>query len=287
MSKRTGISIAVLITTIGLMFWLFATPQVVDLAIPDSQQSISRGSYLVAAGGCTSCHEGTEHPDSLSGGLALESDFGTFFVPNITPDKTTGVGDWSGRDFLLALKHGRSSGGGFYFPAFPYLSYAGLTDQDVLDIAAYLLSLPAVEFVAPEHEVPVGLRRWMLAGWNKLAVIAQPEFAIETDPERARGAYLARHLGHCGECHTPRNSLGIPDLNREFTGAPLGDGKVDAIDAAALAEWTEEDFAYLLFLGVLPDGEFVGGEMEKVIEHNTSKLTNEDRQALAAFFTRH
>ena len=95
-----------------------------------------------------------------------------------------------------------------------------------------------------------------------------------------------RALGHCGECHTPRNWLGIPDLSREFAGAPLGDGEVEAIDAEALAQWTQEDLGYFLYLGVKPDGEFVGGEMEKVIEHNTSKLTLEDRRAIAAFLKR-
>ncbi len=270
----------------ALLFWLFAVPSAPDLAIPDSADSIDRGRYLVDAGGCVSCHEGTEHPQSLSGGLALESEFGTFYVPNITPDSATGIGTWSGRDFLLALKHGRGPQGGFYFPAFPYRSYSGMTDEDVLDVAAYLMTLPAVEFTAPAHEVPVWLWRWTLAGWNKLAGLSQPKLAQETDPVVARGAYLARHLGHCGECHTPRNALGIPDLNREYSGAPLGDGEVEAIDAEGLADWTEEDFTFFLFLGVKPDGEFVGGEMEKVIEHNTSKLTKEDQRALAAFFKR-
>lgn len=266
------------------MYWLFAVPSVADIDIPDSTGAIERGRYLAGAGGCISCHEGTEHPQSMSGGLALESDFGTFYVPNITPDDATGVGTWTGRDFLLALKHGRSPGGGFYFPAFPYLSYAGMTDADALDIAAYLMSLPALESTAPDHEVPFWLWRWTLAGWNKLA--AGSPLPEEADPVVARGAYLARHLGHCGECHTPRNSLGIPDLDREFAGAPLGDGEVEPIDSPALADWTKEDFTYFLFLGLKPDGEFVGGEMEKVVAHNTSKLTESDQQAMAGFFTR-
>ena len=154
------------------------------------------------------------------------------------------------------------------------------------DTAAYLMSLPAIEFTAPPHEVPTWLWRWTLAGWNKLAAFSRPELVAETDAKIARGAYIARHLGHCGECHTPRNSLGIADFNREFAGAQLGEDDVEAIDAEALAHWTEEDFAYFLFLGVKPDDEFVGGAMEMVIEHNTSKLTTNDQQALAAFFLR-
>ena len=140
-----------LILNIALLYWLFALPQVAIKAIPESEDSIMRGGYLVDAGGCVGCHEGIDHLSSLSGGLALESEFGTFYGPNITPDIATGVGAWTGQDFLLALKHGRSPGGGFYFPAFPYPSYSGMTDQDALDIAAFLMSLPAVKFTAPEH----------------------------------------------------------------------------------------------------------------------------------------
>ena len=286
-TRKVTATAAGLFAVTALIYWLFVEPTVSEIAIPDSQASIDRGRYLVDAGGCVSCHEGDSDPQSLSGGMALETEFGTFFVSNITPDPATGIGDWSGRDFLLALKHGRSPGGGFYFPAFPYRSYAGMTDQDALDLAAYLMSLPAVEFNVPSQDVPVWLHRWMLAGWNKLAAILQPRLVEHPDPTIARGAYLARHLGHCGECHTPRNSLGIPDLGREFAGASLGDDDVEAIDSQALEEWTEEDFTHFLFLGVKPDGEFVGGEMEKVVEHNTSRLTEDDQKAIAAFFKRH
>ena len=284
MSSKTIVAALVLIALVALSYWLFAVPAVGNPAVPTSKAAIERGEYLVAAGGCVSCHEGTEHPDSLSGGLALESEFGTFYVPNITPDVATGVGGWEGRDFLLALQHGRSPGGSFFYPAFPYFSYSGMTDEDVLDVAAYLMSLPAVEFDAPSSDVPFWLMRWTLAAWNKLAALETPRSVAGEDARVARGAYLARHLGHCGECHTPRNALGIPDLDREFAGAPFGDGKVEAIDAEALENWTEKDFVFLLLLGVKPDGEFVGGEMESVIAHNTSKLTDADRQALAAFF---
>ncbi|MGE0623606.1 MAG: cytochrome c [Pseudomonadales bacterium] len=283
---RAGIVLAVALAGALAWWWLYSQPAVPDVALPDSPAAIERGRYLVAAGGCVSCHEGTEHPGSLSGGMKLASDFGVFYAPNITPDAQTGIGGWTGADFLLALKHGRRPDGGFYFPAFPYPSYAGMTDEDALDIGAYLMSLPAVPFRAPEHELPGWLARWTIAGWNRLASLLNPTLPEERDPVVARGAYLARHLGHCGECHTPRNSLGIPDLSREFEGGTLPDGKVEAIDPEALADWSREAFALFLSLGLKPDGEFVGGEMEPVIEHNTSRLSNEDRQALAAFFVR-
>ena len=270
-------------------WWLFSEPDVSApdggaYELPDSAEAIERGRYLVAAGGCISCHEGTEHKGSLSGGLALESDFGTFYAPNITPDEATGIGGWTADDFLAALKHGRTPGGSFYYPAFPYTAYSGMTDEDVLDMAAYLLAQPAVVFEAPAHELPGWLGRWTIAGWNLMAGLLNPESPAASDPVIARGAYLARHLGHCGECHTPRNSLGILDMSREFGGGLLPDGKVEAIDSDALSGWSEDAFALFLTLGLKPDGDFVGGKMEPVIEHNTSRLTNEDRKAMVAFF---
>jgi mono/diheme cytochrome c family protein len=283
MSKAITVLVVLILV---VAYWLFSMPRIPDTAIPQASANVERGRYLVDAGGCVTCHLGTEHPDSLSGGLALESPFGTFHASNITPDPTTGIGGWTGVDFLAALKHGRSPDGGFYYPAFPYPYYAGMTDEDVLDIAAYLMTLPPVTFEPPEPEVPPWLKRWMLTGWNLLADITQPAPAAESDPIASRGAYLARNLGHCGECHTPRNALGIVDRSREFGGGRLGDKKVEPIDQESLADWTAQDLQFLMVLGVKPDGEFVGGKMEPVVEHNTSKLTDQDRQALAAFLKR-
>ncbi|MBV1905512.1 MAG: cytochrome c [Pseudomonadales bacterium] len=287
-SAVAGTIFAILFTT-AIMYWLFATPDIPETKIPDSLASIENGQYLVNAGGCVSCHQGISKPDSLSGGLALESPFGTFYVPNITPDKATGLGNWSGRDFLLALKYGRKPGGGFYYPAFPYTAYAGMLDQDVLDIAAYLKSLPTIQSARKIHETPFWLSQWMLAVWNKLAAWRLSQLPEIQDPGPdltivTRGSYLARHLGHCGECHTPRDILGIPIPTMEYAGATIAEYTVEAINANALKNWTEEDFTYFLYLGMKPNGEFVGGEMESVINHNTSQLTLEDQKAISAYF---
>jgi mono/diheme cytochrome c family protein len=126
-----------------------------------------------------------------------------------------------------------------------------------------------------------------VAGWNIMAEIAEPQAPVFEDAAVARGAYLARNLGHCGECHTPRNSLGIPDYSNEYAGAELGEEVIEPIDGEALSDWTLDNFDLFLLLGLKPSGEFVGGDMNDVIEHNTSKLTDADRAALAAYFTRH
>jgi mono/diheme cytochrome c family protein len=289
MAKKILWSVLGVLGVVGLVanFWLFATPSIdSSVTIPTDAESIARGEYLVGAGGCGSCHR-AENSDALSGGYAIDTDFGRFYTPNITPDVATGIGNWSGADFIAALKHGRTPTGSFYYPAFPYRAYAGLSDAEVLDMAAYLMSLDPVSSATPAPDVPAWLQRWMVAGWNKLADFAQPAAEQFDDELVARGAHLARNLAHCGECHTPRNGLGIPDYAREYAGAQLGDEVIEAIDAHALEEWTFENFDLFLVLGMTPEGEFVGGDMNEVIEHNTSQLSDEDRDALAAFFTRH
>ncbi len=287
-TKTKRIIVAALLFALLTALFLFLPPLVPgSLQLSDSPEAIARGAYLVTAGGCISCHRGEDDAESLTGGLALATEFGTFYAPNITPDNETGIGNWQARDFILALQHGRTANGSFYYPAFPYRSYAGLTDQDVLDIGSYLMSLEPVNNTVSEAETPMWLNRWAMAGWNLLADINENETELFDDELIARGAYLARNLGHCGECHTPRNSLGIPDSDREFAGATLGEEVIEAIDATALEEWTTNNFDLFLLIGLKPDGEFAGGDMNDVIEHNTSKISNEDRDALAAFFTRH
>lgn len=286
MSTRTGVLLVTAVAVVVVLYWLFGTPGVTDKSISSTEQSIQRGEYLLHAGGCISCHEG-QGATGLSGGMALVSDFGTFYAPNITPDVETGIGAWQSTDFLMALQHGRTPSGSFYFPAFPYRAYSGMTDQDVLDIAAYLLAQEPISHAVPEHEIPVWLSRWLMAGWNRLADFSGREPVLNSeDPQVQRGAYLARSLGHCGECHTPRNAFGMPQLRQEFAGATMGESHADAINPEALESWSREDFAFFLLLGMKPDGEFIGGDMESVIEHNTSMLTDEDRAALAAFFKR-
>ncbi|MFT7472203.1 MAG: mono/diheme cytochrome c family protein [Kiritimatiellia bacterium] len=287
-SKAKLFLIAAALILISIALLLFLPPSVSSSAqLSDSPEAIERGEYLVIAGGCISCHRGEEDEESFVGGLALETDFGTFFAPNITPDMETGLGNWQAEDFLRALKHGRTPSGSFYYPAFPYRAYAGLSDQDAVDIGSYLMSLEPVSNSVPEAQTPAWLNRWAMAGWNLLADISEVEYAASDDEQVQRGAYLARNLGHCSECHTPRNAVGILDANREFAGATLGEEVIEAIDSVAMEEWTASDVDLFLFLGLKPDGDFAGGDMNDVIEHNTSKISDEDRAALAAFLTRH
>ena len=254
-------------------------------------EGIERGRYLVHAGGCISCHT-ADRPEAipLAGGRRLGTPFGVFYSPNLTPDRKTGLGGWTDSDFSAALRHGRSPDGSPYYPVFPYPAYAGMSDADVAAIAAWLRSIPPVDNPVPAHELPWYLRsRWVMLGWNLLFFDPQPFQADSTrDADWNRGAYLVRHLGHCGECHTPRNPFGARDDALELAGNPDGpDGKkipnIRKDREGGIGRWTIEDMLLFFEMGMLPDGDFTGSSMSAVIDDNTSQLTADDRRAIAVY----
>jgi mono/diheme cytochrome c family protein len=257
---------------------------------PDAAE-LERGAYLAAAGGCVSCHT-ADRPDAppMAGGRALPTPFGTFYAPNITPDRTTGIGNWSVDDVVRALREGRRPDGQPYYPAFPYPAYAGLTEADARAIGAWLLAQPPVNQPVPDHDLPWYLQsRWVMLGWNFLNF--RPG-AFTPDPARDagwnRGAYLVRHLGHCGECHTPRNWLGGVDRSRELAGNPAGPEEavvpnITPDTATGIGGWSRDELVMFLEIGMTPDGDFTGASMGSVITDNTSRLTADDRLAIATY----
>ena len=259
------------------------------LVASGQEDLVERGEYLTHAGGCISCH--TEDADDaipLAGGRAMESPFGTFYSPNITPDAETGIGAWSDDDFVNAFWEGVSPDGEHYFPSFPYTSYTGASREDLLAIKAYLFSLEPVSKESPEHDLAWYMSTRLAAGGWKAINFEAARFA--PDPERDeqwnRGAYLVRHLGHCGECHTPRSTTGVLLAEQEMAGSNFGGENVPNISphrTDGIGRWSASDIDYFLEIGMLPDGDFTGSSMVAVIEDNTSKLTREDRLAIAAY----
>ena len=253
------------------------------------ESAIERGAYLLHAGGCISCHT-ADDAEPLTGGHALVTAFGTFYVPNITPDEATGIGAWSDDDFVRAMREGLSPDGSHYYPAFPYTSYTGMTQEDVLAIKAYLFSLDPVAQTNREHELPWYLFSRVLAGAWKFAFFTSERFAADTNRPASwnRGAYLVRHVGHCEECHTPRNLLGAPIGGLTLTGNADGpDGKkvpnITPDDETGIGKWSADEIAFFLEIGMLPDGDFTGGAMSPVIDDNTSHLTTDDRNAIVEY----
>lgn len=265
----------------------------VSVAVPAAAQKspIEQGEYLIYAGGCIDCH--TEDEDDaipLAGGRALESPFGTFYTPNITPDVDTGIGAWSDEDFLNTFWQGLDPDGKHYYPSFPFTSYTGISRDDLLAMKAYLFSLQPVKHLTPEHELKWYISTRLAAGAWKLKNFESGRFV--PDPQRSdewnRGAYLVRHLGHCGECHTPRGSTGALQSDRELAGNRdwPDDEKMPNITPHkddGIGKWSVGDIEYFLKIGMYPDGDFVGGSMSAVIDNNTSKLTKEDRIAIATY----
>ena len=258
---------------------------------PAQDTAVERGEYLIRAGGCVDCHtDDGDEAEPLAGGRAVESPFGIFYSPNITPDVETGIGAWSDDDFLNAFWEGVDPDGDHYYPAFPYTSYTGISRDDLLAMKSYLFSLEPVEQAAPEHDLAWYISTRIAAGAWKLSYFEPARF--DSDPEQSdqwnRGAYLVRHLGHCGECHTPRSSMGALQYDRELAGNPDGpDGEKipnvspDRVDG--IGKWSVSDIEYFLDIGMLPDGDFVGSTMGAVIDNNTAKLTKEDRLAIATY----
>lgn len=262
-----------------------------SLATAAAQSPVERGRYLTAAAGCESCHtEDREGAAPFAGGRALATPFGTFYSPNITPDRETGIGAWTADDLVAALHDGVGPAGEAYFPAFPYPSYTGMTTEDARSIHAFLATLAPVRRANTPHELPWYLGTRLAArAWQWLH-FTPARFAPDPARDAAwnRGAYLVRHLGHCGECHTPRGAIGGLVAGRELAGTADGpEGrKVPNITPdrdTGIGRWAPGDLETFLEIGMLPDGDFAGAGMGEVIDGNTSKLTAEDRRAIAAY----
>jgi len=271
------------------VFWFVTIPATVPAsALAAYTPNLANGKTMFYAGGCASCHAIPEQDDktTLGGGLGLKSPFGTFYVPNISPDPNDGIGKWSEANFVTAMQKGTSPDGRHYFPAFPYSSYQRMRLEDIRDLFAHLKTLPSVQGRVRDHDVsfPFNVRR-TLGGWKLLFLDGQPfKPDASKSAEWNRGAYLVNGPGHCAECHSPRNPLGGIVSSQRFAGGPDPEGKgwVPNITQHALGDYSDKDIAYILETGNTPDGDSVGGAMAAVVR-NTSRLSPEDRNAIAAY----
>ena len=285
--KKIGLLLALLVVA-GLA-WLFI-PWHGEAPEVDTVGDPARGEYVLAMGGCVACHTDEKGGGAfLAGGRALATPFGTFHSPNITPDPETGIGGWTTGEFVRAMKEGLSPDGLHYYPSFPFPSYARMTEQDVVDLKAYLDTVEPVNAPFKGHDLgfPFNIRQ-SLGAWKLLFF---DDTAFEPDPEKSeswnRGAYLVRGPGHCGECHTPRNLLGGPDDGRYLAGNPVGaEGKATpniTPHETGIGDWSAVDITFALESGLTPDYDSFGGGMGEVVDDATSKLTKEDREAIAEY----
>jgi mono/diheme cytochrome c family protein len=260
----------------GLLLFLCAT-------FVSAQGDAKRGQYLAAAGGCLGCH--TEEKDKATpyaGGRALKTPFGTFYGPNITPHPQAGIGRWSEADFVRALREGRRPDGAHYFPAFPYPSFTLIADADLRDLWAYLRTLPPSSRASEPHDLGFFYRwRFMVGIWKWLFFSPGPLVpdAAKSAPLN-RGAYLVRALGHCGECHTPRNFLGGPKKDRFLAGAK---DIAPNLTPTRLKASSDDALRSFLTTGLTEEGDVPSKAMGEVIANTTSQLTPADLNALIAY----
>ena len=250
-----------------------------------AQGDAMRGRYLAEAGGCAGCHT-EKDAVAFAGGRALNTPFGTFYGPNITPDPKAGIGRWTETDFIRAMRHGERPDGANYFPAFPYPSFTRIGDADLRDLWAYLRTLRASNRANQEHDLafPFSLR-FLVTGWKWLFFTPGPfQAAPNLSQTLNRGAYLVQALGHCGECHTPRNYLGGPKSNRFLAGGKGPDGKgVPNLTPTRLKKLSDAELKDFLVSGTTPDGDVPAEAMGEVIRNTTSRLVPEDLAALIAY----
>jgi mono/diheme cytochrome c family protein len=271
--------------TAGLLLFAFLFLALFESAF--AQGDAKRGEYLAKAGGCVGCHtEARQGAVAFAGGRALKTPFGTFYGPNLTPDQNAGIGRWSEQDFVKAMRRGLRPDGANYFPAFPYPSFTKIADADLKDLWAYLRSLPPSARANQPHDLRFPFS-WRLLVWVWKWLFFTPG-PFTPDPSRSaalnRGAYLVDALGHCGECHTPRNFLGGPKTSRYLAGGKLpGEGSAPNLTPTRLKKWDTKDLRDFLQTGMTPDGDVVAETMGEVITNTTSKLTSPDLDAVLAY----
>jgi mono/diheme cytochrome c family protein len=252
----------------------------------DLPTSVARGEYLAKAADCVACHSA---PGGMpyAGGRAFKLPFGTIYATNLTPDKDTGIGSWTDDAFVRAVRAGIGSHGRLY-PAMPYTSYAQMSRDDVLAIKQYLLTLPGVRQATPANALSFPFdQRWGMAAWN---VLFFHEQRFAPDPVKSvewnRGAYLATALGHCGECHTPRNA-GFAMQSRDYlSGADIEGWKAyntTSDKSYGIGAWSDEQVAQYLARGHAPGRSSASGPMADVVEHSLQYLTPGDITALVTY----
>jgi mono/diheme cytochrome c family protein len=210
------------------------------------------------------------------------------YSPNITADRETGIGAWSDADFLRAVHGGIARDGERLYPAFPYESYTLLADEDVLAIKAYLFSLPTAHTMSPANSLRFPFnQRWLMGIWSAFYNPAQRFEPNENrSPEWNRGAYLVEALGHCGDCHTPRNLAQALDNRRKFAGALTAGWHAYNITpepVAGIGNWSDDEVVQYLQSGHAAGHGTAGGPMAEEVEASSSRLTHGDLRAIVTY----
>jgi len=255
---------------------------------PDSASLLARGEYLAKAADCTACHTVPDSAMPFAGGVAFKLPFGTIYSTNITPDPEHGIGGWSDDEFVRAVREGVGRHGQHLYPAFPYTAYTQMSRADVLAIKAYLLSQRPVPQANRANELRFPFnQRWAVGLWNAM-FFKDRRFAADASrsSEWNRGAYLVTALGHCAECHTPRNSAFGLERDKDLSGAELQGWRAYNITSDVkhgIGSWSEDELAGYLKTGLAPGRASAGGPMGEAVAHSLQFLDAADVASLVAY----
>ena len=272
--------------TVALADYKGANPTGVPASLAKASL-VERGAYLARAADCMACHTKPGGKD-FAGGLGFKLPFGTLYSTNITPDKESGIGNYSDADFLNAMHRGIRRDGARLYPAMPYASYAYVTDDDALAIKAYLFSLPPVHEQLPANTLAFPFdQRWAMIFWSAL-FNPDTRFTPETSksPEWNRGAYLAEALAHCGECHTPRNLGFALDNRKKFAGAVTAGWhayNITSDKGTGIGGWSDADLASYLANGHASGHGTASGPMGEAVDRSLSQMTADDIKSVVAY----
>lgn len=283
-----GFALLACVAAAAFFFWP-APPEsaVADAEQPTGAALIARGEYLTRAGDCAACHT-VPGGQPFAGGLAFRLPFGTMYSPNITPDPDTGIGAWTDQEFVRALHRGVGRDGENLYPAFPYASYALLSTDDALAIRAYLATQRPVKIAPPANDLVFPFnQRYLMRAWNLLFL---PTHRFEPVASRGdewnRGAYLVEALGHCGECHTPRNLMFGLDESKKFAGAEQVGWLAYNLTPdreKGLGGWSDAQLRQYLAAGWAEGHGPASGPMAEVVEKSLRYLTSDDIRAMVVY----
>jgi mono/diheme cytochrome c family protein len=255
---------------------------------PAGADLLARGEYLTKAADCAACHTVPDSGRPFAGGVAFKLPFGTLYSTNITPDSATGIGGWSDDEFVTAVRDGIGRHGEHLYPAFPYTSYTQLSRADVLAIKAYLATVAAVAQANRANDLSFPFsQRWAMGFWNA-AFFKDRRFAA--DPSQSAqwntGAYLATALGHCAECHTPRNFAFALRQDMTFAGAEQQGWRAYNITPDSrhgIGAWSDADLAQYLKTGHAEGHASASGPMGEAVAYSLQYLEPADIGALIAY----
>lgn len=281
--------IGVVVVIVGLVtmpYRAYNIKQFQSQSDSEKTASIARGRYVALTSDCVACHQTKDRKDDLSGGFAVETPFGLLYASNITPDKDTGIGNWTEAEFADAVLNGKGPHGPLY-PAMPYTSYVKMNDRDIHDLWNYLQTVPPVKNTVIENQLSFPFNiRYLMLGWKRLFFDASPLQEEPAQPhEWNRGRYLVEGPAHCSMCHTPRNPFGAEIKSKAFTGANLQNWFAPSLRNSpvhGLADWSEEDLVQYLKTG----GNRItvaSGPMAEAVNASFQYFNEDDLKAMASY----